>query len=283
MTIEQIYKDFTEQLKEIYDEREAANITDWVFESITSIKRLDRIINKEKQLNNSTIEQLYINLLQLLQHKPVQYVLQAAWFYKMKFFVNEHVLIPRPETEELIEWIVSEIKSKNKKQKIIDIGSGSGCIAIALKKEMYNAEVTAIDVSEDAVSVAERNALQLNANIKLLQINFLNEAEWHQLPSFDIIVSNPPYIPEIEKISIKRNVVDYEPHLALFVADTDPFIFYKTIALFAKSHLNTEGKIFAEVHENYANEVKQVFTQNGFTSTIKKDVYGRDRMICAYR
>ncbi|MEO6455259.1 MAG: peptide chain release factor N(5)-glutamine methyltransferase [Ginsengibacter sp.] len=283
MTIEQIFKDYTQQLQCIYDAREAAYITDWVFESVAGIKRLDRITNAKKELDSSITERLNNKLSGLLLHKPVQYVLEEAWFYKMKFFVNKNVLIPRPETEELIEWVVTQLKREKGKLKIIDIGTGCGCIAIALKKELPDADVLAIDVSAEALSVARQNALDLTSNIKFLQINFLDEAEWHKLSSFDIIVSNPPYIPEKDKSKMKKNVVDYEPHLALFVKDDDPFIFYKKIAEFAQLHLKKDGLIYVEVHEEYAEMVKEIFNRHLLTSIIKQDIYGRNRMILAKR
>ncbi len=281
MTVDELYKDFVRQLKEIYDERESNNITDWVFGSIAKIKRLDRITDKQKQLNNATIEQLNIALQLLLQHKPVQYVLKEAWFYKMKLFVNEQVLIPRPETEELVEWVVEEFEISDFRFQILDIGTGSGCIAIALKKELPDAEIFAIDVSEDALQVARRNAQNQNVNINLLNIDFLNEDRWLSLPLVDIIISNPPYIPENEKAKIDKNVVGHEPHLALFVTDENAFIFYEKIASFAKKNLKEEGKIFVEVHEDYANEVEKIFTEKNFKTEIKKDIYGKKRMLKA--
>ncbi|MDB5222031.1 MAG: prmC [Chitinophagaceae bacterium] len=297
MTIDGSYKNFVERLRSIYDERESGNIADWVFESIAGIKRLDRVIDKQKLLNNSTIEQLSIALQQLLQHKPVQYVLGEVWFYKMKLKVNEDVLIPRPETEELVEWIVEEIRNKkleirNKKVQpatrnsqlaILDIGTGSGCIAIALKKELPDTTIFAIDVSEDALKVARQNAAYQNVKIDFSQLDFLNEKLWPSLPSFNIITSNPPYIPENEKNKLAKNVVEYEPHAALFVANGDPFIFYKKIGSFAEKHLNKKGEIFVEVHEDYASAVQQIFAQKEFKTEIRKDIYGRERMIKAYK
>jgi len=283
MTIEQIYKEYSDKLKNIYHEREAANILDWVFENITGIQRTDRILNKQKQLSNAVIKRLYRALEQLLKHTPVQYVLGEAWFYKMKLLVNEHVLIPRPETEELVEWITEDSKVKNEKMKIIDIGTGSGCIAIALKKELADANILAIDISAEALSVAKKNAVHQNVNIDLLKIDFLDDKRWHGLSAFDIIVSNPPYIPEKEKDVLDKNVAAYEPHLALFVSDDDPFIFYKKIADFATEHLEPTGKIYVELNEKYANEVNTIFSHFHFRSTIKKDIYERERMICAKR
>jgi release factor glutamine methyltransferase len=299
MTIEQIYKEYFHELKNIYDEREAASIVDWIFENITGIKRIDRTLNKEKQLSSITIEQLHNALQQLLKHKPVQYVLGEAWFYKMKLFVNEHVLIPRPETEELVEWIIEDVRSGMcdvrstmyevrstmydvpNTLNIIDIGTGSGCIAIALKKELANSNILGIDVSAEALSVAKQNAVFQNINIDFLQVDFLNKRTWNDLSAFTIIVSNPPYIPEKEKDILEKNVVMHEPHSALFVSNDDPFIFYKKMAEFALEHLTAKGKIYVEVHDKYAGEVAAIFSQHHFTPIIKKDIYGRERMICA--
>lgn len=291
MTIDEQYKQFVAQLKTLYDERESANIADWVFESVANIKRSDRIIDKQKQFGDSTLQQLNAALQQLLAHEPVQYVLGEVWFYKMKLWVNEQVLIPRPETEELVEWAVNEIRNKkleirNEEENeftILDVGTGSGCIAIALKKELGDTTIFAIDVSEDAIKVAKQNAQDQNEAVKLLQLDFLKENDWSTLPSFDIIISNPPYIPENEKSKLDRNVVDHEPHLALFVSDNDPFIFYKKIAAFAEEHLKEKGKIFVEVHEDFAKEVQQIFREKNLTTEIKKDIYRRERMIKAYR
>jgi release factor glutamine methyltransferase len=280
MTIEEAYNNFTEKLKTIYEPREANNVADWIFES-EGIKRLNRITGKQTTINQSTDQLINKKLKQLLQHKPVQYVLNEAWFYKMKFFVNEHVLIPRPETEELVEWIVEELKMKNEKLKILDIGSGSGCISIALKKELPGSEIISIDVSEEALKVARQNAIEQNVKIEFVQLDFLNEKSWSSLKSYNIIVSNPPYIPQNEKSKLDKNVIEHEPHLALFVQDNDPFIFYKRISEFAGSHLKKKGKIFVEVHEDYAAQVQKIFKERGFKIERRKDLHGRDRMICA--
>ncbi len=333
MKIEQVYHHFVEQLKKIYDEREAFNIADMVFESVAGIIRSQRLNDRQQQFPNSTLQQLNVALQKLLTHQPIQYVLGEAWFYRLKFFVNEYVLIPRPETEELVEWVVSDIrgmnhvisdvrstkydvknkndeindaasktnnvqskishlhgeKSQNIKHRtsnivhIIDIGTGSGCIAVALKKQLPMANISGIDISAEALSVARKNAADQNVNIELSEIDFLDENTWHQLSSFDIIVSNPPYIPAAEKNNLEKNVVEFEPHLALFPEDSEPLIFYKKIVLFAKSHLHTHGRIYVEVHEKYADLVIDIFQQYKFTAIIKKDIYGNDRMIRATR
>ncbi len=282
MMLAAFYKDFVVQLKKIYEDREANNIADLVFES-EGVKKLDRITDKQKQLNILIVEKLKNKLRELLQHKPVQYVLGEAWFYKMKLKVNEHVLIPRPETEELVEWVVQELKMKNEKLKILDIGTGSGCISIALKKELPNTDITSIDVSEKALELAMENADDQKIKMDFIKLDFINETEWQQLPSFDIIISNPPYIPQKEKIKLNKNVTQFEPHIALFVDDNDPFIFYKKIAKFSRSHLNDKGKIFLEGHEDYAEDVVKIFSENNYQTIIKKDIYGKQRMIKAFK
>ena len=261
MTTEQCYNDFLNQLTSIYDKREAANITDWVFENITGFKRLERRMNRNVELEKGATEKLQKYLTELLQHRPVQYVLNEAWFYKMKFFVNEYVLIPRPETEELVEWIINEIKNSKTKDefKILDIGMGSGCIALSIKKELENIDVTAIDVSGEALEVANKNANALKAKINFVQIDFLDESLWSLLGFYDVIVSNPPYIPENEKGKLAKNVTAFEPRIALFVENNNPFIFYEKIAQFAQSHLKLNGKIFVEIHEEYSEEVHKIF------------------------
>ena len=215
MTIKEQYHFFLQQLQTIYNLNEATVITDWVFESLAGIKRFDVIKNPNQQISNQKTEELTIALEALLQHKPVQYVLGEAWFYNMKLKVNEHVLIPRPETEELVQLVLNEATDNQiTTPAILDIGTGSGCIAIALKKNIPAANVTAIDVSKDALQVAKENAAIQNAEIQFLQVDFLDEEQWPALPKFDIIVSNPPYIPVNEKEKLDINVTAFEPHQA---------------------------------------------------------------------
>jgi release factor glutamine methyltransferase len=258
---------------------EATIITDRAFESIANIKRSDIIKDPSKQLNNKTIQQLSNAFTQLLQHKPIQYVLGEAWFYHLKFKVNENVLIPRPETEELVEMVINSRKSLLTDASILDIGTGSGCIAIAIKKNMPAAIVSAVDVSEAALKVAEENAKQHSANINFMQMDFLDASTWDRLPQYHVIISNPPYIPKKEKEKLARNVVDHEPHLALFVPDKDPLLFYDKIAAFGRSHLNSNGKIYLEVHEDLANEARALFQKHYSYAEIKKDMFGRERML----
>ncbi len=290
MTTEQFYNHFLKELTCIYEEREALNITDWVFENVTHLKKWERRGSLYK-LSNEQLSKLKQYLNELLAYKPVQYVLNEAWFYRMKFFVNEDVLIPRPETEELVSLVVYDVRSTKYDvqcedpitigSRILDIGTGSGCIAISIKKELPKCNITAIDVSEQALSVAKKNAEDLDAKIEFVNINFLDESIWDQLGEYNIIVSNPPYIPEKEKEILSKNVTEFEPGIALFVPNDDPFILYKSIAKFAQSHLEPSGKIYVEIHENYSNEVLQLFWGYKFRTEIKKDIYGKERFIKA--
>jgi len=265
------------QLYEQYDDHEAANIADLVVENVTGWKRIDRVINKEVKFSSLMEDQLNKYLQELSTHKPVQYVLHEAWFAGMKLYVNEHVLIPRPETEELADMAVKE--SLNKSITILDIGTGSGCIAIAIKRKLPKADVYAIDVSEEALKVAKKNAIENNVMVNFFLSDILDETKWTSLPLFDLIVSNPPYIPITEKYKMHDNVTKFEPHLALFVSNEDPLIFYKAIARFAKKKLSPNGKILAEIHEDFATQVAEVF--NAFKTEIIKDMQGKDRILKA--
>jgi protein-(glutamine-N5) methyltransferase, release factor-specific len=283
MTIHHSYFKLAKQLSAIYDEREAANIADMVIEKITGKTKSQRIIDKEEMLPAGHLLRLQGYTKRLLQHEPVQYVVGEAWFAGMKFFVDANVLIPRPETEELVELIIKEVKHKpGKNTLLLDIGTGSGCIPVALKKKNQSFNITAIDVSEGALQVAIKNADGLNANITFMRLNFLNEDEWEQLPQFDIIVSNPPYIQQGEQIQMNENVTRYEPHLALFVPDDDALLFYKKIAFFGRQHLIPGGKIFVEINEALGEKTKNLFTANGYNAGLYKDLQGKDRMLMAW-
>jgi release factor glutamine methyltransferase len=280
MNLSTFYRNFIRDLQQIYSAHEAANITAMCFEKIAGITKSDVIKNPDLNLSEINIKNIETSLSELLLHKPVQYVLGEAWFYKLKFKVDENVLIPRPETEELVNEINDFIKESCFK-KIIDIGTGSGCIPIAIKKTFPDSTVTAIDIDENAIAVAIENASIIQTEINFFQINFLDPANWNLFEKFDVIISNPPYIPFSEKEMIDKNVTNYEPHLALFVPNEKPLVFYEAIALFSKTHLTENGKIFMEVHENLAKEVSDLFSQHQFKTEIKKDIFEKERMVMA--
>ena len=277
--IKELYRNFLLQLQKIYSLGEATSITDWVFEKKVSLKRTDIIKNPNKRITPAADKLIQEALGELLTHKPVQYVLGEGWFYHMKLKVNEHVLIPRPETEELVEQLIKDRKSRLTDPAILDIGTGSGCIPIAIKKYLPAAIITSMEISRQAIDLAKENAAMHNAHIHFVHLDFLDEKNWPALPLFDIIISNPPYIPVNEKEKLDRNVTDFEPHLALFVPDGSPLIFYEKIAAFGKTNLLPNGKIYLETHEDLANDVAALFRKDYQTVMIKKDMYGKERMV----
>jgi release factor glutamine methyltransferase len=298
MNLLQAQQQLQEQLMDRYDERESATIADWVMEKVTGLKKIDRILRKNEPLAGPATELLKKYTSELLTHRPVQYVLQESWFCGLKFYVDEAVLIPRPETEELVEWVAEEAASsklqapsqnpsepdRSISPTILDVGTGSGCIAISLSKKLPASTVYACDVSPDALRIAERNAATHDAPIRFIQLDFLDDTQWVDLPRIHTLISNPPYIPVGERSSMARHVIDFEPHLALFVGDEDPLIFYRTLAAFAKEKLLPGGSLFVEIHEALATPVMQLFAAEGFPHlTLKKDLQGRDRMIKATR
>ena len=283
MTLSEAEHHLLSRLKEIYDPGEAGSISDLVLEHISGIKRVDRQTAKQIPLSPEQTGRLQLLILRLLTHEPVQYVLNEAWFCGLKFYVDKNVLIPRSETEELVEWIISNCRFPVDELKILDIGSGSGCIPVALKRRIRKAEVWGCDISDEALNIARRNADTLGATIDFIQLDFLKAEQRKQLPHFDIIVSNPPYVPQKDKVSMHRNVLEYEPSGALFVPDNDPLVFYKAIAEFGKTNLHKDGSIYTEIHEDLGEPVLQLFQSAGYTTELKKDMQEKDRMIKARR
>lgn len=280
MTLEQAYQYVSKKINQIYDSRETANITHWVIEHITGFSKIDRIIHKHYILSSSQQKQLEQYIKQLLQHIPVQYVLHEAWFLDQKFYVDKNVLIPRPETEELVQWVVSEYQyKKNIPLHVIDVGTGSGCIAISLKKKIPLAQITAIDISNEALAVAKKNAQLHKGDIDFLQIDFLDKSQWKSLPIPDILISNPPYIPIYEKQTMNKNVKNYEPSNALFVPDEEPLIFYKTMINYALQYMQKNSVLYAEMHEHYSHQVQALCNNVELKTTIKKDMQEKNRMI----
>lgn len=272
------FREVLQKLKTKFSSGEAENITAMMFEKIAGISKTDLIKVKNLEINQPTIKQLEESVDKLFLDVPIQYILGEAWFYGNKFLVNPSVLIPRPETEELVELVLKELKSDANKS-ILDIGSGSGCIPITIKKKFNQAKVTSVDISEDALEIAKQNATIIGTFINFQKLDFLERENWQLLGVFDIIVSNPPYIPFSEKESLDKNVRDYEPETALFV--DEPLIFYRAIADFSTTNLLKEGKIFMEVHENFSHSVSEHFVQKGFITNVLKDIYGKDRFVVA--
>ena len=281
MTIQEARREGISRLSTIYPAGEAAAIIDWVIEYISGAKTNERLTNPRKELQPRQLEQLQQFLDRLAMGEPVQYVLEESWFCGLRFKVNRNVLIPRPETEELVEWVIANCKFPLGELKILDIGTGSGCIAISLKRRLGKAEVWACDLSTGALALARENARNLGVDVHFEELDFLSSTQRSTLPAFDIIISNPPYIPETDKAAMHNNVVLHEPHMALFVPDNDPLLFYKAIARFGQEHLRPQGQIFLEIHEGLGADVLDCFGKDGYYTELKQDMQGKDRMVKA--
>ncbi|RBA29247.1 peptide chain release factor N(5)-glutamine methyltransferase [Flavobacterium tibetense] len=282
MLLKQYKIHFFDALKNIQDEREIESFFFILTEYLHNLKRVDVALNPDFELSEEAIEKWNAILAELQQEKPIQYITGEAWFYGLRFEVNENTLIPRPETEELVEWILnSPITHHPSPITILDIGTGSGCIPISLKVNLLQANVSAIDISEKALEVAKRNAAINKVDINFIQANILEVEDLFQFPSpINIIVSNPPYVRVLEKQEIKKNVLDYEPHLALFVEDNDALLFYRKIAQLALKNLAPNGLLFFEINQYLGKETVALLENLGFKNIeLRKDIYGNDRMI----
>jgi release factor glutamine methyltransferase len=254
-----------------------------VLEKVFGINSTLSYFNNDIKVDDVQLQKTEEYKNRLLKHEPVQYILNEAWFYDIPFFVDKNVLIPRPETEELVHWIITDHKNKDVAFSILDIGTGSGCIPIILKRKLPDAVVYSCDISETALVVAKKNASKFDTKIHFFQLNILNEDESNALPQVDIMISNPPYIPVTESSTIANNVLQYEPGIALFVSDSDPLIFYSAIATLADKILKPSGQIYVETHEALANKVASLFEQHHFHTQIKKDLQGKNRMVKAWK
>lgn len=280
MLLKNYKKIFLQELSSLYDEQEIESFFYLTLEFYHNKKRIDLALDPNMEMDAMQILRWESVLVELKKDKPIQYILGETEFYGLPFLVNENTLIPRPETEELVEWIMEsknyEIQSK--KLRILDIGTGSGCIAISLAKNIPNAKISAIDVSEKALNIAKKNAKINEVNVDFILKNVLETEVLED--TFDIIVSNPPYVRNLEKAEIKPNVLEYEPHIALFVEDTDALLFYKKIAQLAKVNLSENGILFFEINQYLGKETIELLENLGFKNIqLKKDIYGNDRMI----
>lgn len=298
MLIKNYKLNFIQELASLYGETEAESFFYIILENKNNLKRIDLALNidlefseADTQVWNSILEKLKLEI-------PIQYILGTTSFFGLEFQVNENVLIPRPETEELVEWILSNnLKiQKSKNLKILDIGTGSGCIAISLAKNLPNAEVFAIDVSEKALEIALKNALINEVKVVFIKTDILliddiknfelfpqelTTQNSQPITQIDIIVSNPPYVRNLEKHEIKKNVLDNEPHLALFVDDNDALIFYRKIAELAQKNLSENGQLYFEINQYLGIETYDLLQKMNFKNIeLRKDIYGNDRMIC---
>lgn len=284
-TIQAEYKNTVQQLGAVYPPEEARAIADRLFEHYFNLSPSGRILSGNSIAGPDVVFLLQEAKNKLLNYVPLQYVTGVAYFMDMEFSVNPSVLIPRPETEELVSLILSHIGSGDLPQEpaIIDIGTGSGCIAIALKQNIRGAKVTAVDFSEDALSVASINAAANHTEIEFIHADILDQDSWDALPECDIIVSNPPYVTHAEKPQILANVLNYEPHTALFVPDDDPLLFYRAILRLAKIKLGSKGMLWFEINEMFGDELRNLAIGQGFNkANIIFDFRGKSRFLQCY-
>ena len=280
MTIKHYRDYFIQELTPLYEVGEAESFFYLILEAKHQLHRVDLALQPDLAFSESGLKIWSFILEQLKKEIPIQYILGVTHFYGLEFEVNSAVLIPRPETEELVDWIVQKSKIKNQKStiKILDIGTGSGCIAITLAKNLSNAQVFALDVSEQALATAKTNAEKNQVQLSFIHQSILETEDLGQ--QFDVIVSNPPYVRELEKLEIKKNVLENEPHLALFVEDNDALIFYRKIAQLAQKNLNSEGQLYFEINQYLGQEMLDLLRKMGFKNCeLRKDIYGNDRMI----
>jgi len=267
-------------LKSVYNEREAGNIAVLLLEWITKKNKTNQFLEKDTLLTAEQENILRNTTARLQKNAPIQYIIGEAWFMGLPFKVNASTLIPRPETEELVEWILNDLKNiPTNNIQLLDIGTGSGCIPISLKNKADFLQIHAIDISADAIDIAKGNSLKLNTDIDFKQIDFTIEDQWSLLSTYGIIVSNPPYIKEKERSDMRKNVLDYEPSTALFVPNNNPLIFYKKIKQFSASHLQPNGRIYLEINEQLGQEVVALFSSENCQVELRKDMQGRDRMV----
>ena len=280
-TVKDVFSTYRQTLNSLYESSEIESLTLMIISEITELSKAQIKAFPEREVDPEQSKKLDAILSRLQTGEPVQYILGYTEFYGLPFKVNPSVLIPRPETEELVEWVLSEVKNQRSKINILDIGTGSGCIAISLKKNLPNADVSAIDISITALQTAKQNAELNKVDINFIEADILNPNAYNIQPTtYNIIISNPPYVTPHDKTQMHTNVTDFEPHTALFVPENNPLIFYNAIADFAKDNLISGGLLFFEINESYGKQTVELLNYKQFINIdLKKDMSGRDRMI----
>lgn len=285
MIVKEILNIFHKELDTLYGKDEVDSFFNLLLEFYLDLNRIDLVLNPNLTITKTEEQPLFEALSRLKLEEPIQYILGETEFYGLKFKVNKHTLIPRPETEELENWVLEQVTSNNNQLSILDIGTGSGCIAISLAKNLPNAKVYAMDISKEALKIAKENAEINGVEVEFIHQDILgvNQNEIDSISQkFDIIMSNPPYVRHLEKNEMKKNVLDYEPHLALFVQDKDPLLFYKAIAQFAVKNLKPNGQLFFEINQYLGKEMIELLQELDFKEIkLKQDLFGNDRMIKA--
>lgn len=268
-------------LGNLFQPEEIRSLTHLIMKEVCNLEPHQILLDKDKDLSEATRERIKMIVERLVAQEPIQYILGSTSFYGYDFYVSPAVLIPRPETEELVDLIIGTEKNKN--LKVLDIGTGSGCIAISLAKQLNQPDVSALDISDEALAVAEKNANRNHAQVRFIHSDILND-NLYTGEKLDIIVSNPPYVMNNEKAEMKQNVLNNEPHVALFVPDDDPLLFYRAIAMFGTRHLNKGGRIYFEINSALGKETMKLVSDLGYTDCLLiKDLSGRDRIIKAIR
>ena len=283
MTLLELKSLFLEVLKNSYPKKEILSFYYLLTEDRLKLPKTEIILQQTLKISENDLNYFKQSLKLLKEEKPIQYIIGKTEFYGLTFKVNENVLIPRPETEELVSWVLEEENLINSSStNILDIGTGSGCIAIGLAKNLSKSKISAIDVSKKALAVAKQNATLNQVEVNFMEQDILNSNTTPITTKYDIIVSNPPYVRELEKHEMHNNVLQNEPHLALFVKDENPLLFYDKIADFAKERLRENGLIYLEINQYLASETTQLLAQKGFnTIELRKDIFGNKRMIKA--
>lgn len=279
MLLNDIKQALKKQLAGQFESVELNPILSILIEHVTGWDQVQQVIHKDNAISEEQVLAFETAATALLTGRPIQYITGKTWFMGEPYIVNDQVLIPRPETEELVDWVIEYAAIKGKALRILDIGTGSGCIAIAIKKALPEAIVSAIDISTGAIKIAATNAATLKADIELIALDILNTAF---LPGqYDVIVSNPPYIPMQEMKNMELQVTDHEPNIALFVPDEDPLVFYKAIARLAKLHLSANGQLFFEIHYDQGDAMIALLDEMHFHAELRTDLFGKDRMVRA--
>jgi len=283
-TVKQVSAEFSKQLSTIYDVNEINSLCMMVLESIVNISSAKIKAFPKTEISTPDSERITNILTRLATGEPIQYILGYTEFYRLHFKVNPSVLIPRPETEELVDWVISSVGSSELAAgEFLDIGTGSGCIPISLKKNLPNVQISAIDISLEALQTAKENAELNKVDVNFIENDILNPTNHSLLTThYSLIVSNPPYVTLEDKKLMHTNVTDFEPHTALFVPENDPLIFYKAIADFASDHLEKGGLLFFEINESYGKQVVDILNSKLLINIeLRKDISGKDRMIKA--
>ena len=292
MKISELKAHFIKSLEDLYPSEEIQSFFTILSEKYLNLSRLELALNPQREVLASDAEIFHKAVLRLEKEEPIQYITGETEFFGLIFKVNEHTLIPRPETEELVDWVISQQNSNlnfDKEISILDIGTGSGCIAISLAKNLINSKVHALDISEGALKMARKNALENNVSVDFFQKDILDATSFSNSDEsekqYDIIVSNPPYIRELEKELMKANVLNYEPATALFVQNEDALLFYREISKFSKKHLKNDGILYFEINENFKGELVELLRAEGFRKVeVRQDIYGKDRMLkCSFQ